>query len=208
MHFHNPKTTHYEFFGPVGAAFISTAVPITIYGLYFNCSEISDGCSPSLSSFPSSFINAMSSVGWIKNLFDLKATLAYFAWYASLVGLWYFLPGEWIEGTELRTGGRVKYKFNGMSPNFYFNIDKVDTTLPGFSTLLLNLGVAAGWILYFGPRSFTFIYDHWVGLCTATLLNSFIQVSYCYFMSTQNENSRLLSVGGNSGNLVHDVSLR
>ncbi|KAB5589542.1 C-14 sterol reductase ERG24 [Ceratobasidium theobromae] len=185
MHFHNPKTTHYEFFGPVGAAFISTAVPITIYGLYFNCSEISDGCSPSLSSFPSSFINAMSSVGWI-NLFDLKATLAYFAWYASLVGLWYFLPGEWIEGTELRTGGRVKYKFNG------------------FSTLLLNLGVAAGWILYFGPRSFTFIYDHWVGLCTATLLNSFIQVSYCYFMSTQNENSRLLSVGGNSGNLVHD----
>jgi delta14-sterol reductase len=78
MSVQNPKTMHYEFFGPVGAAFISTTVPITIYGLYFNCSEASRGCSPSVLSLPVDFVKATSSIDWLRSLFDGKAMIAYF----------------------------------------------------------------------------------------------------------------------------------
>jgi hypothetical protein len=43
----------------------------------------------------------------------MEATVAYFVWYAFLVAAWHMLPGEHLEGTELRTGGRKKYKLNG-----------------------------------------------------------------------------------------------
>jgi delta14-sterol reductase len=71
--------------------------------------------------------------------------------------------------------------------------------------MLLALGLSAGWIINFGPQSFTFIYDHWIGLCTASLLNSFLQATFCYYVSTKNEHMRELALGGNSGNLIYDV---
>ena len=47
----------------------------------------------------------------------------------------------------------------------------------GFSTLLLTTAVMGGYIAIYGTQSFSFIYDHWVGLVTAALLNSAAQVS-------------------------------
>ncbi|KAH7337213.1 ERG4/ERG24 ergosterol biosynthesis protein [Rhizoctonia solani] len=182
----NPRTTHYEFFGPLGAAFVSTTVPLTIYGLYFTCSEASGGCPPPLWSIPVNFVNAVESIDWWKSLFDKEAAIAYAAWYAFTVAAWWLLPGDWVEGTELRTGGRIQYKINA------------------FSTMLLALGLTSGWIINFGPESFTFIYEHWIGLCTAALINSFIQATWCYYISTKNEDTRTLALGGNSGNLLYD----
>ncbi|KDN41625.1 hypothetical protein RSAG8_07303, partial [Rhizoctonia solani AG-8 WAC10335] len=182
----NPRTTHYEFFGPLGAAFVSATVPLTIYGLYFSCSEASGGCPPPLWSLPVNFVAAVESIDWWKSLYDKEAAIAYAAWYAFTVVAWWLLPGDWVEGTELRTGGRIKYKINA------------------FSTMLLALGLTFGWIINFGPQSFTFIYDHWVGLCTAALINSFIQATWCYYISTKNEESRILALGGNSGNVIYD----
>ncbi|KAG9082951.1 erg24, C-14 sterol reductase, partial [Ceratobasidium sp. 370] len=49
--------------------------------------------------------------GWT-SLFDTEAFIVYFGFYAFTVAAWYFLPGKWIAGTELRTGGRLKYKMN------------------------------------------------------------------------------------------------
>jgi delta14-sterol reductase len=72
--------------------------------------------------------------------------------------------------------------------------------------MLLALSLTAGWIFSFGPSSFTFIYDHWVGFCTAAILNAVIQANYCYFTSMLNEDSRVLALGGNSGNPIYDVS--
>jgi delta14-sterol reductase len=109
----NPKTTHYEFFGPPGATFVSLTVPLTIYGLYFACSETSGGCPRPLRLLFSDFIKSVLDVDSWVNLFDTKATVVYFGWYAFTVAAWYFLPGDWVEGTELRTGGRLKYKING-----------------------------------------------------------------------------------------------
>ncbi|CAE6436127.1 unnamed protein product [Rhizoctonia solani] len=167
MFVRNPKTTRYEFFGPPGAAAVTTGTSIVVYGLYYNCSEASG------------VIKAVSDADWWKSIFDVEATVAYFAWYAFLVAAWYVLPGEWLEGTELRIGGP-------------------------FSTFLLNLGLVAAWIFTFGPQSFTFIYDHWVGLCTAVILNSLIHATCCYIMSTQNQDQRLLALGGNTGNVIYD----
>jgi delta14-sterol reductase len=39
----------------------------------------------------------------------------YFAWYAFCVFSWKVLPGDWIEGVTLRSGGKIKYKINGAS---------------------------------------------------------------------------------------------
>ncbi|CAE6445215.1 unnamed protein product [Rhizoctonia solani] len=186
MSVRNPKTTRYEFFGPPGAAAVATGTPIVVYGLYYSCSEASGICQLPHWSSPLQVITAISDSNWWKGVFDVEATVAYFAWYALLVAAWYLLPGEWLEGTELRIGGRKKYKLNA------------------FNTFLLNVGLVAGWIFIFGPQHFTFIYDHWVGLCTAVILNSLIHATYCYIMSNRNEDQRLLALGGNSGNIIYD----
>ncbi|QRW19969.1 C-14 sterol reductase ERG24 [Rhizoctonia solani] len=167
----NPRTTHYEFFGPLGTTFVSVTA---------------GGCPPPLWSIPFNFVRAVESIDWWKKLFDKEATIAYASWYAFTVAAWWLLPGDWVEGTELRTGGRIQYKINA------------------FSTMLLALGLTFGWIINFGPQSFTFIYEHWVGLCTASLLNSFIQATWCYYISTKNEDIRTLALGGNSGNVLYD----
>ncbi|CAE6374382.1 unnamed protein product [Rhizoctonia solani] len=186
MSVRNPKTTRYEFFGPPGAAAVAIGTPIVVYGLYYNCSEASGVCQLPPWWFPLQVVKAVSDADWWKSIFDMEATVAYFTWYAFIVAAWYVLPGEWLEGTELRTGGRKEYKFNALS------------------TFLLNISLVFGWILTFGPQSFTFIYDHWVGLCTAVILNSLIHATYCYIMSTRNEDQRVLALGGNSGNIIYD----
>lgn len=73
-----------------------------------------------------------------------------------------------------------------------------------FSTFLLALGVTAGVILRFGPESFTFLYDKWIGFVTASLVMSVAQSVYCYVASFYGD--KLLALGGNSGNFIYDVS--
>ncbi|KAG9119791.1 erg24, C-14 sterol reductase [Ceratobasidium sp. 392] len=176
----NPKTTHFEFFGPPGVGFVSATVPLTIYFLNYACSQNSEGGLKSLrglvASIPGLHI-------W-SSLFDAEAAIAYTGFYAFTVAAWYFLPGEWIEGTELRTGGRLKYKMNA------------------FATLVLTVTLTTAWILTFGPSSFTFIYNHWVGLCTAAIANSIAQAIYCYLSSLRKDS--ILALGGNTGNVLYD----
>lgn len=199
----NPKTTHYEFLGPPGALAITIGLPSIVYALYFTCSEASGGCSPSLWSLPADLFRAVGDKNWWLSLFDAKASIAYAAWYAYTVAAWYFLPGEWIEGTELRNGGRIKYKINGR-PRFR-RAYRLANFVSAFATLVLTLSLTVAWILVFGPSSFTFIYDHWVGLFTASLINALAQSTWCYYVSTQDTDSRLLALGGNTGNAFYDV---
>ena len=65
------------------------------------------------------------------------------------------------------------------------------------------MGFTVGYIYRFGPQSFTFIYEHWVGLITASLAMSFAQALYCYVASYVG--NKLLALGGNSGNPIYDV---
>lgn len=65
------------------------------------------------------------------------------------------------------------------------------------------MGVTAGVILRFGPESFTFLYDKWVGFVTASFVMSIVQSVYCYVSSFFGD--KLLALGGNSGNFIYDV---
>jgi len=108
----NPRTTTYEFLGPLGAFAISVGVPIATYALYFGCSEATGGCPPQLTSVDR-IIESVTNLDWWKGLWDTEAALIYLAWYTFCVVAWVILPGDQVEGTTLRTGGKKKYKING-----------------------------------------------------------------------------------------------
>jgi Delta14-sterol reductase len=74
-----------------------------------------------------------------------------------------------------------------------------------FSTLLLTLGITSGYILRYGPGSFTFFYDKWVGFITASVLFSTLQGVAVYAASFKG--GKLLALGGNSGNHIYDVGV-
>ncbi|KAF9654072.1 ERG4/ERG24 ergosterol biosynthesis protein [Thelephora ganbajun] len=180
----NPRTTAYEFAGPVGAALIIVTIPLTTYLLYFGCSQ-RNGCPPSLASIKNpEILDTLQRLEFWKGLWDTEAALMYLAWYAFCVVAWLVLPGDWIEGTLMRNGKKMKYKINA------------------FSTFLLTMGVTAGVILRFGPESFTFIYDKWIGFVTASFVMSVVQSIYCYTSSFFGD--KLLALGGNSGNFIYD----
>ncbi|KAK9760461.1 erg24, C-14 sterol reductase [Basidiobolus ranarum] len=98
----NPKTTRFEFAGPWGATALLIAMPLLTLHFMFECDGIH-----SCSFFPET-------AHWsFKGIFDLEATIAYFGWVLYLVGLFYILPGKWVEGTTLRNGKKLEYKLNG-----------------------------------------------------------------------------------------------
>ncbi|KAF9793038.1 ERG4/ERG24 ergosterol biosynthesis protein [Thelephora terrestris] len=180
----NPRTTSYEFCGPIGATLITIGVPLTTYLLYFGCSQ-QNGCPPPLTSIKNpEILDTLQTPEFWKSLWDTEATLMYLGWYAFCVVAWLVLPGDWIDGTLMRNGKKIQYKINA------------------FSTFLLALGVTAGVILRFGPESFTFLYDKWVGFVTASLAMSIVQSIYCYASSFYG--GKLLALGGNSGNFIYD----
>ncbi|PSS06840.1 hypothetical protein PHLCEN_2v3559 [Hermanssonia centrifuga] len=180
----NPRTQGYEFLGPLGALFITLAVPATTYALYFGCSESSGGCPPALDTLWPTLSSSLSDPEWWQSLWDTKASLMYLAWYAFCVVAYFVLPGDWIEGTQIRDGTRKMYKINA------------------FSTFLLSMGITFGLIWRFGAQSFTFIYEHWVGFATAALAMSIFQGLACYLTSFHGD--KLLALGGNTGNPIYD----
>ncbi|KAF8319008.1 ERG4/ERG24 ergosterol biosynthesis protein [Clavulina sp. PMI_390] len=174
----NPRSNASEFFGPLGATVLVPVLPVVIYGLYFSCNEASGGCPPDPWTIPFYINQALSNKAWWASLFDLEAFGVFIAWMAWMVLLWAVLPGEWVEGTTLRNGTKQKYKINA------------------FSTLLATLGVVTGWIIRYGPQGFTWAYEHYLGLITASVIYSTLQTTILYALSFQGE--KLLALGGNS----------
>lgn len=199
----NPRTKSYEFLGPPGALFITLAVPITTYALYFGCSEQSGGCPPNLKldHLIDRVSIALKDPEWWKALWDTQATLIYLAWYAFCVLAWAILPADQVEGVTMRNGGKKKYKINGW---WHFCSLHVVLSATAFPTFLLTMGLTSGAIYRWGPQVFTFIYSKWVGLVTASVLMSVVQGVFVYAMSFGND--RLLALGGNTGNFIYDVN--
>lgn len=56
-----------------------------------------------------------------------------------------------------------------------------------------------------GIEAFTWIYDHWVPLLTASLIMSTVQAVLVYVWSFYS--GELLALGGNSGVFIYDVSI-
>jgi delta14-sterol reductase len=74
-----------------------------------------------------------------------------------------------------------------------------------FSTLLLALGLVTGHIITNGAESFTFLYDHYTGLISASLLMAIVQGIYVFARSYDGAEGKLLSLVGNSGSFFYDV---
>jgi hypothetical protein len=132
----NPRTTSYEFFGPIGALFITIVVPLTTYLLYFGCSEQSGGCPPDLSQISFDVSVLKTREFWL-SLWDTQATIIYLAWYAFCVVAWFILPGDLVDGVKMRNGLTKKYKING---TYGATLIYLDLTMHSFS------------ISYFSPR--------------------------------------------------------
>ena len=196
----NPRTTSYEFLGPPGALLITLGVPITTYALYFGCSEHSGGCPPAF--VPSRVSLALSDPTWWKGLWDTQASIMYLGWYAFCLAAWAILPGDRVEGTTLRTGGKKTYKING-TIFAVLTAWCVDLVTAAFSTALLALGLTCGVIYRHGPQSFTFLYEKFVGFITAAVIMSVVQGVACYVASFRP--GAILALGGNTGNPIYDV---
>ena len=202
----NPRTTSYEFMGPMGAALVSVGLPTIVFSLYFGCSEQAGGCPPILDNAPERVLNAILSREFWKGLWDTQAALIYLGWYLYCVAAWAIIPGDYVQGLPLRTGGRKTYKINGTTSGpLRDENSELTPSFLAFGTLLLALGVVSGYIIRNGPEAFTFIYDKWVGFLTAALLNAFIQSVYVYVASFRQ--GSILALGGNSGNIIYDASI-
>lgn len=53
--------------------------------------------------------------GWI-GLINIEAILGTIAWYGISLALWSLLPAYEVDGTELKIGGRHKYRMNCETP--------------------------------------------------------------------------------------------
>jgi Ergosterol biosynthesis ERG4/ERG24 family len=106
----------------------------------------------------------------------------------------------------MRNGKKMKYKINGESHYTAYRSPgaHICSFITAFSTYLLALGLAVGIIINFGPSSFTYIYEHWIGLVTAALIGSIVQAFIWYAWSFRS--GHLLALGGNTGNHLYDVS--
>ncbi|ORX70394.1 ERG4/ERG24 ergosterol biosynthesis protein [Basidiobolus meristosporus CBS 931.73] len=146
----NPRTSHYEFMGPIGATLLLLFMPLLTLHFAFEC----DGLN-SCSFFQFNYWS-------LRSLFDYKAALAYLGWVAYLVCLFFLLPGDWVDGTTLRNGKKLQYKINALY-TFY--------TTTGICILVL---------LVFGHHPFLFIPRHLVGLVGASICFSFIGGAFLY----------------------------
>ena len=202
----NPKSHATEFLGPIGTAGISIIAPLTSYFLFYACNE-GTGCPPTSMTDWATIWKRLG--GWPSSsgqLWEWKAAGVYLVWYAFCVMCWAILPSEKAQGNLLRDGKRVIYRMNGVSP-FQPGADTAladEQTPQGFYTLLLTLGISVGVLLQpRGIENFTWLYDHWVPLVSASLAMATFQAFFVYTWSFQS--GELLALGGNSGVFVYDV---
>ncbi|GAA93938.1 uncharacterized protein L969DRAFT_43901 [Mixia osmundae IAM 14324] len=178
-----PRSLHYEFGGPIGALGVTTAVPFFSYWLGNSCTA--SGCPPMpLDRYFSQGWQAMQTSSYWLGLWDTQAAYVYLGWYAWVVLAWYLLPGKWIDGGALRDGTKLTYKQNA------------------FVTLLASIALWAGAVAVLGADSMLFVYDHWQGLVTASLVMSVAQAFFVHFQSFREDT--MCAEGGNTGNALYD----
>ena len=171
----NPRTTHYEFFGPIGALTMTFGLPLVVLGLYVLCNG--DSCSLDPSSLT---LNRLPSLDVLWHPLTFPIILCWVAFHAIV----YLSPLGFVAmGTKLRDGSRLKYKINGIH---------------AFILSHILFGVA-----YFGFEiPVSFVYRHYLSFAVSAIILSFILSKYLYLRSQRTNG--LLALGGNSGNIIYD----
>jgi delta14-sterol reductase/lamin-B receptor len=182
----NPKTTHFEFGGPLGALAVVVCLPLLVYVLAVGCDSSyclgPDGPGPLLERLPA-----------IASAVKLEPMLVILAWMALQVMLALALPGPWVDGAKLRTGETLKYKLNGHL-SFWISMVLMGHAWPHFAP--------DGALEGFGPVPMDYAYDHFAELAVATALFSYALSAYLYLSSFKK--GALLAEGGNSGIAIYD----
>ncbi|KAI7865954.1 ergosterol biosynthesis ERG4/ERG24 [Spinellus fusiger] len=182
----NPKTTHYEFLGPLGAFAMTTFLPLLV--MFFSvCCDASGYPSQLLLNDHKTFFAQLTSPEYLDRLYDPAAYGVYAAFVALLALFSIILPGDVWPGTTLRTGERLKYKTNG------------------FTSMHTTLFLGLYFIKDSGLKPLLFIYDHWLGLTVASIICSYAVALFVYIKSFQK--GALLALGGNTGNALYDFMI-
>ncbi|KAK6077412.1 Delta(14)-sterol reductase [Seiridium cupressi] len=187
----------YEFGGPIGAFGIVVGLPILQYLYAFGCNDIAGCPIPSLLDPKNLSLETLKAeAGWpaegILGLCSWDAfgwTLAYY--FLNLV-LYRVLPGQEVEGTELASGGKLKYKFNGLAS----------------SSLILAVCLAGTIAQGAEFPLWTYITDNYLQILTANIIIAFALSIYVYIASFSvkpgDPEKRELAAGGHTGNLIYD----
>ncbi|KAI0106151.1 ERG4/ERG24 ergosterol biosynthesis protein [Hypoxylon sp. NC0597] len=196
-----PEPAHvphgYEFGGPLGTAGITFGLPVLCYIFAFACNDVSGCPAPSLLNPKNLSIDQLKAeVGWPENgiwgLASWEATGWTVAYYFFSALLYRLLPATEVEGTELSTGGRLKYRFNA------------------FSSAIFTLVICLAGTIAQGAEFplWTFISDNYVQILTANILIAYALAAFVYVRSFSvkpgNPQHRLLAAGGCSGNIIYD----
>ncbi|KAI8075921.1 ergosterol biosynthesis ERG4/ERG24 [Gilbertella persicaria] len=182
----NPKTTHYEFGGPVGAFGMVTILPLLV--LFFaTCCDKTGYPSKAFMEDPKSTILSKLSLEYLFSLYDRSAFIVYFAFVAMLAAFYVALPGDYIPGTLLRDGTRLKYRMNG------------------FSSFHATFFVALYFLKDTGLKPLEYVYDHYIGLAFASIIFSYV-ISLGVYIGSFGP-GKLLALGGNTGNPIYDFMI-
>ncbi|SPO01090.1 probable Delta(14)-sterol reductase [Cephalotrichum gorgonifer] len=187
----------YEFGGPLGAAGISFGLPVLVYSFIFGCNDVSGCPAPSFLSPKTLDLDQLKrEVGWpeegVLGLYSNTVMLHVLGYYLLNMVLHAVLPARIVMGTELLSGGRLKYRFNA------------------FSSHMLLLAVCLGGTIAKGADWFlwTYISSNYVQLFTANLLISYGLATFVYVRSFSvkpgNPQKRELAEGGHTGNMLYD----
>lgn len=203
----NPKTTQYEFLGPLGAFGFVTALPMLV--LFFAiCCDKTGYPSTLLISDYKTYFDQLFSGDLLKAMYDPMAMLVYLAFVALQAVLYVALPGDLYPGTLLRNGQRLKYRMNGKC-----GMGRLDgcltpcllSNLTGFTAYHSTLFIGLYFLKDTGLKPLVFVYDHWIGLAFASVMFSYAVALFVYIKSFAP--GALLALGGNTGNALYDVSI-
>ncbi|KAK1815800.1 erg24, C-14 sterol reductase [Friedmanniomyces endolithicus] len=217
----------YEFGGPIGTFILTFGLPFVCYAFVFLCNDVSGCPAPSLLTPSKLFAppalstrsprqHALDTLkretGWpgLGGLINAEAVLGTLAWYGWSLLLHVLLPAQEVEGTELATGGRLKYRFNGTSRVSFQRLSAILTYSKAFSSALVTLGLCAAGTWVLGPnfQLWTFINTHMVQLLTTNILFAYLLATYFYLRSFSvkrgNATHRELAAGGHTGNIMYD----
>ncbi|KAI8390807.1 ergosterol biosynthesis ERG4/ERG24 [Radiomyces spectabilis] len=187
----NPKTSHYEFGGPIGAAAMVIFLPALVLLFAFGCDQT--GYMPferfyaGLGAVASGQLSFGNLVEYVK-AWKPMSLLWYFCFIAQLVTFTIAMPGTNVEGTQLRDGTRLSYRINALQ------------TLQTTTTMLIMSNRGHGWSMPLWVQA------NFAQLAVASVIFSFfisITMYICSFLGAP----RLLALGGNTGNMIYDFMI-
>ncbi|CAI5759028.1 unnamed protein product [Candida verbasci] len=193
----NPHTKHREFSGVYGALSITIFLPTLIYffalitNQHYSIQGINIDINKIIAQLPSN------TQALINLFFDAICWKYYLSWFFTLVVFDQIIPGTILNGVKLRDGTSLVYKINGLAMSGIL-----------ISVLLSRLFTSED---YYLPE-LEFIYENQTKLTATTILFSFLLAVFVYITSfiplrSKNgtgTNERILSINGNTGNIIYD----